>query len=486
VQGIDQKTYQQVFEQKLHSLRKLVLDLERGLPPRTSAQFILGLNLIIDAVELFLRDRTENLNATFASNPPELAEQIAFHAKVALQILGALHQKYLPLLHAETQRNEYLLYPSIDRAVREVTKSFELTLVPDFVYNYAFVGKENFASREIELLAERSDQSTKAALNALRSKSTLKQWITFLHFPVADRDSALNLCVLAHELGHLVDKTNKIYEKLLPIELDKASFDQLVETRCKTPPFGMTPQPGDKQLTFETIFTKPGVQARCFLACHKMLENWIREIIADILAIHAIGPASYFAFNDFFAYVGAENVTSNSHPAPAFRLKLMLAELQDVMGYSSSSMSVDSVLAQAMPPVSAGARAAVYRDEADVVQKTIEKNLDTKSADNLLAKIRPFVSGYSFKSSTYRQEVPEVLKKLRSGIAPIETVDSRGKSSPASVVAILNAGWELYKTDIEGFYEEFRRDVPKMDRLANLNHLLFKAIEASEVVRRWK
>jgi hypothetical protein len=486
VLGIDQQTYQQVFEQKLHSLRKLVQDLERGLPPRTSEQFILGLNLIIDAVELFLRERVENLKATFAANPQELAEQIAFHAKVALQILGALHQKYLPLLHAETQRNEYLLYPSIDRAVREFTKSFELTLVPDFVYNYAFVGKENFASHEIKLLAERSDQNTKTALTALRGRSTLKQWITFLHFPVADRDSALNLCVLAHELGHLVDKTNKIYEKLLPIELDKASFDKLVETRCKTPPFGMAPQPGDKQFTFETIFKRPGVEARCYLSCHTMLENWIREIIADVLAIHAIGPASYFAFNDFFAYMGAENVTSNSHPAPAFRLQLMLAELKEVLGYSSSSGAIGSVLAEAMPNVAAGASAATYRDEADVVQKTIEKNLDRKDADNLLAKIRPFVSAYSFNAATYRQEVPDVLKKLRSGVAPIETLDSGGMVRPASVVAILNAGWELYKTNIDGFYDEFRAEVPKMERLANLNHLLFKAIEASEVVRRWK
>jgi hypothetical protein len=401
---------------------------------------------------------------------------------VALQILGALHQQYLPLLHAESQRNEYLVYPSIDRAVRLFTQSFELTLVPDFRYNYAFDGKENFASSEIESLEEHSDQNTKSALAALRGKTALKQWITFLHFPVADRDSALNLFVLAHELGHLVDEANKIYQKLLPLELDKASFDELVEARRKAPAYGITSKTGGPQVTFETLFSKTGVQARCYLSCNKMLENWIREIIADVLAIHAIGPASYFAFNDFFAYMGAENVTSHSHPAPAFRLQLVLAELRDTMGYMASSSAIDSVLADAMPRVAAGASAATYKDEAKVVQKTIERNLAS-----LLAKIRPVISDHSFKASMYQETVPKVLRRLRSGIAPIEVFDDvRGVMNPASVVAILNAGWELYKTDLVGFYAEFRADVPEMERLGNLNHLLFKAIEASEVARRWR
>jgi hypothetical protein len=334
------------------------------------------------------------------------------------------------------------------------------------------------------VLEKNSDPDTKAALAALRREAALTQWIVFLHFPVADRDSALNLCVLAHELGHFVDETNKIYKGLLPIELDKASFDELVEARCNTTAYsGTAPKPGGPQLTFETIFTRDGVQLRCYTSCSEMLERWIREIIADILAIHAIGPASYFAFNDFLAYMGAENVTSSSHPPPAFRLKLMLEELE-TMGYLRSSGAVDEVLSEALPRVVAGEASAKskYKDEAKVVQITIEKKL----AD-LLAKIRPVVSTYSFKAAKYQETVPGILDRLKRGIAPIEVLDeARGEMVPASVVGILNAGWELYKTDIARFYGQFRGDVPQMERLASLNHLLFKAIEASEVKRRWK
>jgi len=259
VQSIDQETYLEVFEQKLHSLRKLISDLARGLPPRMSEDFIKGLKLITDAVETFLHRRIESLKTTFAGNLHELEAQVAFHTKVALQILGAIHQQYLPLLHAETQRNEYLIYPSIEKALSLFVAAgdVELTLVPSFEYNYAFEGRENFANREIKLLEVHSDQGTREALAALRGKTPLKRWITFLHFPVADRDSALNLCVLTHELGHLVDGANKIYEKLLPIELDKASFDSLVDVRCKALPVGEGPKSGGPQLTFESIFTSP-------------------------------------------------------------------------------------------------------------------------------------------------------------------------------------------------------------------------------------
>jgi len=80
-----------------------------------------------------------------------------------------------------------------------------------------------------------------------------------------------------------------------------------------------------------------------------------------------------------------------------------------------------------------------------------------------------------------------VLSRLKAGIAPIEYLDDKNEVlRPASVIAILNAGWELYKTDLAGFYSHFKLEVEEMERLDNLNDLLFKAIEASEVKRRWK
>ncbi len=447
------------------------------MPKGSSQEFIRGLRLVVDAVDTFLLHRTTYLRTALAANPNELDTQIAFNAKVALRILGRIHQEYLPLLHAGSQSNEYLIKPSIDGTIKAFTDSFELTLVPDFEYNYCFVGIERFGLNEIEFLEKHADISTKAALSGVkREAGSLPQWITFLHFPVADRDSALGLCILAHELGHLVDKTKKIYESLLPIEFDKNSFDQMVDSRCKTQ------LPGGQQLTLETLFTKPGVENQSYLACTRTLERWIREVIADILAVHAIGPASYFAFNDFLAYLGADITPSATHPAPAFRLLLMLKELR-TLGYMANGDAFDTAMTLAMQIFEAEDAAQLkHSDEQQVVRTTIANNLEA-----ILVKIRSYIQSHSFRATDYRREVPEVLKRLSVGIAPIETYDPEdGSREAVPLRAILNAGWELYKTNISVFYGQFVSGSTEMECLENLNHLLFKAVEASWVVRRWK
>jgi len=247
VQSIDQKTYLAVVDQKLYAIRKLTKDLKRALPSHVSVQFISALVLITSAVETFLLFRVNYLKTTLGGDPAELEMQVAFNARVALRILGTIHQQYLPLLHAGSRHNEYLVYPSIDRAVQRFTSDFELTLVPDFEYNYAFVGIETFALREIEKLEKHSDQATQAALAGIKNDAAaIKRWITFLHFPMADRDSALNLCILAHELAHLVDKTKGLYQELVPKELDKDSFEKLIAARGSAP---VQTGPGGPQLT---------------------------------------------------------------------------------------------------------------------------------------------------------------------------------------------------------------------------------------------
>lgn len=438
MQSIDQKTYLAVVGQKLYSVRNLIRDLRRALPAASSRHFIDSLNLITDAVETFQLHQVNYLRASLVHDPDELETQVSFTARVALRILAIIHQQYLPLLHAGSRRNEYLIAPSIERAVSLFTSDFELTLVPDFEYNYAFVGIEAFAAREIEKLEKHSDQPTKAALAIVKGKAAgIKRWITFLHFPMADRDSAMSLCILAHELAHLVDKTQQTYQKLVPKELDKDSFEKLVANRRSSP---VQAVPGGPQLTLETLLTPAGVESRCYLSCTEMLENC---------------PSS-------------------------FRLLLMLEELKH-LGYMSSSDSLDSAL-------NAGEQRArleatqTYPGEAEVVNKTIQASLPM-----ILQGIRNVISKYSFKASHYRDSVPKVLERLRGGIAPIEFYDEgRGVMQAASVQAILNGGWELYKTDLATFYAHFKTGVEEMKMLANLNQLVFKAVEASEVKRRWK
>jgi len=141
-------------------------------------------------------------------------------------------------------------------------------------------------------------------------------------------------------------------------------------------------------------------------------------------------------------------------------------------------------LNKAMKHVEADAVQLKYEDEENVVHITVQQNLR-----QILAKVRPVIAKYSFTAEKYQAEVPRVLQRLKAGIAPIETYDKESDTTrPVTLRSVLNAGWELYKIAIDNFYNQF---VPgskekEMEYLENLNHLLFKAIEASEVIRRWK
>jgi hypothetical protein len=116
-----------------------------------------------------------------------------------------------------------------------------------------------------------------------------------------------------------------------------------------------------------------------------------------------------------------------------------------------------------------------------VAQRTIEG-----LAPKIQEKIRSFVSRHSYTKARFDAEVPEVLKLLERGIAPVEFRDKSGEFVPADLTAIINAAWELYRTKMDGFLDLFRSTVSESQRLSTLNHLVFKAIEASEVVRLWK
>src|SRR5262249_40261689 len=141
-------------------------------------------------------------------------------------------------------------------------------------------------------------------------------------YPFLDTNSALNLTILVHELGHAVDYVNGPYKQILPLKLDKDSFDALL-------------QPALKNVSDPKTIQK--LENQYFQKCNKILESWIKETIADLLAIRTIGPAYLFSFIEFFARLGLENVPDVEHPAPAKRLELMFDELQDMRYFAVST-----------------------------------------------------------------------------------------------------------------------------------------------------
>jgi hypothetical protein len=220
-------------------------------------------------------------------------------------------------------------------------------------------------------------------------------------------------------------------------------------------------------------------------------------VIADLLAVHALGPSYYFAFQEVLAHGAQENKPSNSHPAPCFRLNMMLDELSHLGYLEVERSSSKGGSGQLNDPKEAPSRVTVllnasrarvraelpttsYDGPLEVSHKTVEKYLD-----QLRVLVRAGMWQYSYTAEKYGREVPFVIESLVQGVAPIEARANR-EFQANSIQSILNGGWEVYKSDIQTFYQKFRDNVPTQERLSAFNQLLFKAVEASEVVRLWQ
>lgn len=498
MRSLETSVFIDAVAEKTASLRELLLEFRRESLRNTSQHFIRGVQAVVDAVEAFHENRMRHADQNFTNQPSFQDEQKRFYSKLSLQLLAQVHEKYLPLLYSGRQQNEYLVLPSIRRAISLFQADVELSLVPSCEFNYMYDGgMENFVEKTVEILEQYLDAKNKGAVRAVvDSEQKHPRWITFVHFPVVERNSALNLVILAHEIGHLIDQIRQLY-KQLTFELEKESYNKSFEEVCGSPMRAKAGGAKTDQLTFEDVFTRAALEPQFRAQCIAVATNWIREVIADLLAIHAVGPSYFFAFSELLAHGAQENRPSESHPAPCFRLNMLLDELS-FMGYFSApgaraegaedkskeqrsdQSRVAALLLASRARVVSELPTTSYKGIMDVSQKTIEKYLD-----QIRSLVRPSISPYSYTADKYQREVPLVIDALAQGIAPIEAFVN-GKFQPNSIPAILNGGWEIYKSDIRSFYARFRDNVPMQERLSNFNQLLFKAIEASEVVRLWQ
>lgn len=467
---VSNTVYQNVF-----ALRKLLGAYEAKLTNKSCEHFLAAITLIINAVEEFHSDSAAHIKSQFPDNKEKADEHLRTNSLIAVRILSNIHQNQLPLLAAAADHSAYPLLPILKRAIKLVgaqSTGIELGLVPRFEYTYGFTGFFEFAKKEIAKLPY-PDQKKKEL--RLAQAEQLPTYTAFISFPIVDQSSYLRLSVLTHELAHLVDYIQHLYRAVMPHKLDQASFDALVKsTERSVIPLGM---PEKDQLALE-LPSHDEIEALCHEKCVSLVRAWLREIIADVLAIRALGPAYLFSFVEFLSHAGLTNEPDTEHPAPAKRIEIMIGEMEE-MKYFTSGHGVRDELDAFKERALREAAGTQYAGETLVADQTIKKNLE-----NILLPLRKLVGDSAFTASKYALEVPAAVAKLSNGIAPIEK--GSGDLAPFSAVVILNAGWETYRQRFVDFRTLFVSALKDTEVVLNLNHLIFKALEGSELVRSWK
>ena len=465
--SIETNTLADAVEHKIFRLRSILQEYETELGNGKCREFLNGILFLVDAVE---EAQADWLAAFEEAKSRVVREARAAHVRtnslVALRVLSNIHEHYLPLLQAASNdQDSYLLQPILSRAISLIGgagPSSEVALVPTFDFAYGFNGMLRFVSGDIGKL-EYFDQAKKA--RRLKKCRQMPKVTAFVTFPIIDKDSALKMTAVAHELAHFADYIRNISNQVLDLgfTFEEKSFDALVTERARV-----------EHLSDEEA------EAACFEGCFNLLTLWLQETIADLIAIRILGPAFALSFIDFLRDAAISNVSDAEHPAPAKRLALMFDELED-LGYFSVKHGLQRELGRIRGSIKSEAERTFYDGEFHVVDRTIEQNNLL-----LLSIIRTKTANYSYTASRYLTDVPSAVRDFARGVCPIETSPGSEQSRAISAVAVLNAAWEVYTVRLDAFNRIFTEGTSRNSAIKNLNQLVFKALEGGEILRLWK
>jgi len=134
-----------------------------------------------------------------------------------------------------------------------------------------------------------------------RRKEARMLWLFYFHFPLLDRNSAMMLPLFYHEFAHLLVRISGRVP-WTPQETSLASCERRVRS--------------GSEVNGLTRAEKQGVR-----------RQWKEELLADCLAVRAVGPAFLFSLVEF-ASRGVGLVPRLTHPRMALRFDAALRELR--------------------------------------------------------------------------------------------------------------------------------------------------------------
>lgn len=310
-----------------------------------------------------------------------------------------------------------------------------------------------------------------------------------LTYPYIEDETILGQVLLAHEVGHFIDYAQKwsqdIEEKGILTGID-FSFSADI--------------PGNERENANRLL-------------NQVIQNWIREIVADVLATSILGPAYVLALGDFlfadpYLRSGSREMAI-SHPPAELRLQLM-AQLSKERQWEPSkalpSYKLISKRAKGVYDVVSDIINSYANQELPSIQSIRDCNFSPSTAQwvysKLLIGLRNVIEFCKTKIDDLQnqkwifspEDVPCALalhEYLLHSLTPTELTVSLRR--PPSFAAVMNSGWYyllaqksngkffFFKTDPN---EERRPDVIN-ESLISIHQLVAKAIEVQNFQRNY-
>lgn|GEM_PF-4443906 len=148
--------------------------------------------------------------------------------------------------------------------------------------------------------------------NALYEKIKRHEKFFALGFPIVSKDNILDISILAHEIGHLVDSYNG---KIFFDYNDEESYsEKILNELIKNEPIEKVPE--TKEMKEWISFTK---------SKSDQIKKWGKEIFADLFSVLLFGPAAILSIFDLVNYTEIDRPfdVNDSHPPFNIRARIL-------------------------------------------------------------------------------------------------------------------------------------------------------------------
>lgn len=362
------------------------------------------------------------------------------------------------------------------------TKNYELILRSIHTNNYSVIVRNN----PLKQLKEILEPYLSSNLN-LEVKDNKPKYFIFLSFPeVFGTDLLLHTLTLSHELMHIYDFIKKISDDLTTI-IKKIEADQV---KPLVDEFMEANVPID--LKGQVKFTEPPkfgdfydpiqMQADVIVRCSKILGEWLKEIVADLLATRFFGISYLFSLYKLSNSLNVMDRHSDDHPSSRFRLKLVLEELKN-LGYFEK-INIFGTFGERLKEIEDN----ILEDKKPICNKyqaLVEKHInDTENKKIILETIRKYTKNNYYNEQRFSKEIPPLLDLLKSDIPPAEYLTGKNRFNKAKIPSILNAGWVFYY-NFSDYINKPKNDEEENLIIQRINKLISKAIEIIEFNNIW-
>ena len=383
---------------------------------------------------------------------------------------------FIPLMDPFAQPFE--IVEPIKVFIQEFEQSFALILRSYSKDNYELVAYEGLYESYVNTLSP-------YVPDEYRDYHEAPKWFVFLSFPrIHSRDVLRHVITISHEILHLKDHVLGITSELLSeIQISPEDIHSLVE-QIRTAPVP-TERPSLPPLTIEDIYSRHEIERETKEMCSKILEKWLSEVVADLLATRLFGPAYFFSLANLSLSLGTMDQHSISHPSSRLRLRVMLEVLRN-LGYVRRGKIDKTVYSELIKwgrylkgDVSPISLPPPVRPHCSIAESKV---LATKKT--IMTKVEQVTAGKTFNTDVFQGEVPKLVELLYYGISPAEMKEKRS-IKPASLASILNAGHVFFLTHLDHLRSMLGDSTDNHMVVSRLNDLLLHAIQASTISRRW-